>query len=217
MAASKFFAFKQFRALICSLRSGFLAFASTYLCTYIHLRLLFFSDLAEQIAAIVVLTIIAVGILTACSLAQCYRARTGFFAARRRRDHEARVSSTKANELRQMFRVLSHTGHYDSAAAAERARLMKTPDSAAAKKNSKALLSPCNNDLSVRPIAPAAAAAAAATASGIAKKCRHRSGACGGCSDEKRRLAPLMEHDVKSEEEPGSGLGVMLKTRHDKR
>ena len=202
MAASKFFAFKQFRALI---------------CTYIHLRLLFFSDLAEQIAAIVVLTIIAVGILTACSLAQCYRARTGFFAARRRRDHEARVSSTKANELRQMFRVLSHTGHYDSAAAAERARLMKTPDSAAAKKNSKALLSPCNNDLSVRPIAPAAAASAAATASGIAKKCRHRSGACGGCSDEKRRLAPLMEHDVKSEEEPGSGLGVMLKTRHDKR
>ena len=207
MAASKFFAFKQFRALICSLRSGFHAFASTYLCTYIHLRLLFFSDLAEQIAAIVVLTIIAVGILTACSLAQCYRARTGFFAARRRRDHEARVSSTKANELRQMFRVLSHTGHYDSAAAAERARLMKTPDSAAAKKNSKALLSPCNNDLSDL----------SATASGIAKKCRHRSGACGGCSDEKRRLAPLMEHDVKSEEEPGSGLGVMLKTRHDKR
>ena len=117
-----------------------------------------------------------------------------------------------------MFRVLSHTGHYDSAAAAERARLMKTPDSAAAKKNSKALLSPCNNDLSVRPIAPAAAAAAAAataSASGIAKKCRHRSGACGGCSDEKRRLAPLMEHDVKSEEEPGSGLGVMLS--YDKR
>ena len=182
---------------------------------YIHLRLLFFSDLAEQIAAIVVLTIIAVGILTACSLAQCYRARTGFFAARRRRDHEARVSSTKASELRQMFRVLSHTGHYDSAAAAERARLMKAPDSAAAKKNSKALLSPCNNDLSIRPIAPAAAAAATATASGIAKKCRHRSGACGGCSDEKRRLAPLMEHDVKSEEEPGSGLGVMLKTRDE--
>ena len=105
-----------------------------------------------------------------------------------------------------MFRVLSHTGHYDSAAAAERACLMKATDSAAAKKNSKALLSPCINQLSVG----SSVTDDAATASGIARKCRHRSGTCGSCSDEKRRLEPLMEQDAKSEEEVGSGLGPKL-------
>ena len=176
--------------------SRFLAIAFT------HLGYLIFSDLAEQIAAIVVLTIIAVGILTACSLAQCYRTRTGFFTARRRRDHEERASSNKANELRQMFRVLSHTGHYDSAATAERARRMKAHNSAAAKRTSKALLSPCNNELAVRPN-PAAGP-------GMARNCRHGNGASSGCSDEMRRLAPLIEHDGKSEEGPGNGLGGIL-------
>ena len=162
------------------------------------------SDLAEQIAAIVVLTLIAVGILTACSLAQCYRTRTGFFAARRRRDHEARVSSTKAYELRQMFRVLSHTGHYDSAAAAERARRLKNTDGTVAKRNAKVLLPPSANELSDRPTA-------SANARGIIKKCRHRSGViCGSCSEEKTRLTPLLEHDGKSEEGPGSGKGMIL-------
>ena len=162
------------------------------------------SDLAEQIAAIVVLTLIAVGILTACSLAQCYRTRTGFFAARRRRDHEARVSSTKAYELRQMFRVLSHTGHYDSAAAAERARRLKSTDGSVAKRNAKVPLSPSANELSVRPNA-------SANARGITKKCRHRSGViCGSCSEEKTRLTPLLELDGKNEEEPGSGKGIVL-------
>ena len=103
-----------------------------------------------------------------------------------------------------MFRVLSHTGHYDSAAAAERARRLKSTDGTVAKRNAKVQLSPSANELSVR-------TNASANARGITKKCRHRSGViCGSCSEEKTRLTPLLELDGKSEEEPGSGKGTVL-------
>ena len=100
-----------------------------------------------------------------------------------------------------MFRVLSHTGHYDSAAAAERARRLKSTDGTVAKRNAKVQLSPSANDRTN----------ASANARGITKKCRHRSGViCGSCSEEKTRLTPLLELDGKSEEEPGSGKGTVL-------
>ena len=139
------------------------------------------SDLAEQIVAIVILTIIAVGILTACSLAQCYRARTGFFAGRRTHD-EAGVSPTKASELRQMFRALSHTGHYDSAAAAERARLMQVANARELSKDKKVAAS-ANHQLGI-----------GSTAIPRQCCCRHKSGA-GCCCSDKRMLGPLMERE----------------------
>ena len=146
------------------------------------------SDLAEQIVAIVILTIIAVGILTACSLAQCYRARTGFFAARRRHD-EVGVSPSKVNELRQMFRALSHTGHYDSAAAAERARLMQAAEARELNKDKIVAASLPNRQLGI-----------GSTEIPRQCRCRHKSGAGCGCSD-KRMLGPLMEQERNTEQE----------------
>ena len=77
------------------------------------------SDNAETVLAIIVMVLIGMGLLTACSLVQCYRTRTGLFVAQRRRDNEARASSTKAHELRTLFRAISHTGTVTGSGSAD--------------------------------------------------------------------------------------------------
>jgi hypothetical protein len=71
---------------------------------------LYDNDNATAVLEIIVLVIIGMGLVLSLSLVQCHRSRTGLFAGPRQRDNEARVSSSRAQELRTMFRALSHTG-----------------------------------------------------------------------------------------------------------